>query len=358
MRLYDCHDRAKTLSGPEFAEALALLEAYVFRRSVCDMQTRNLGQIFASLAYRIEESKPLSSLRVALARQGKKRRFPTDAEFREALVSRDVYDMRTCHYLLDRLENDSKEKIDTRAFTIEHVLPQNENLPIEWREMLGADWKAIQEVWLHRLGNLTLTGYNAEYSDRPFSEKKTMSQGFNDSPLRLSRFIREQSAWTAKEIDERGRQLASKAVSIWKPLVVDRAAVRAAELEELKARAAGYTAETLEMDGDVRMLLNELRKSVSELGADVVELFGAKTATYRTLEFFLEVIPRKNRLTLLLNLDAEECQPLPENAWDTTQNEFVIYATEDGGVGYSLRRSDNLAEAMGLVRLAYEKASQ
>lgn len=85
MTLYDFHDRAKTLSSTEFVEAVKLLESFVFRRSVCDMQTRSLGQIFAGLAYRITEAQPLLSLKVALFRQGKKRRFPTDAEFREAL---------------------------------------------------------------------------------------------------------------------------------------------------------------------------------------------------------------------------------------------------------------------------------
>ncbi len=63
--------------------------------------------------------------------------------------------MRNRFYLLDRLENFSKERIDTSTFTIEHVMPQNEELRPEWRTMLGADWKHVQETWLHRLGNVT-----------------------------------------------------------------------------------------------------------------------------------------------------------------------------------------------------------
>lgn len=112
LRLYDCYDRAKTLPLDHFVAAVELLESYVFRRSVCDLQTRSLGQIFSSLAYRIKDEAPFVSLKVALYRQGKTRRFPSDAEFREGLETRDVFDMRHCHYLLDRLENDSKEKID------------------------------------------------------------------------------------------------------------------------------------------------------------------------------------------------------------------------------------------------------
>ena len=47
-------------------------------------------------------------------------------------------------------------------------MPQNENLLTAWREALGSEWQQVQERWLHTLGNLTLTGYNSEYSDRSF----------------------------------------------------------------------------------------------------------------------------------------------------------------------------------------------
>lgn len=65
-------------------------------------------------------------------------------------------------------------------YTIEHIMPQNPNLSEEWKRELGADWERIQESWLHTLGNLTLTGYNSEYSDRPFVEKRDMENGFKD----------------------------------------------------------------------------------------------------------------------------------------------------------------------------------
>jgi len=174
MTLYECHKRHKTLTLPHFTEAVEVLESYVFRRSVCDMQTRSLGQIFALLASRIDTKDPFQSLKIALARQGESRRFPTNAEFKAALETRDIYHMRNRHYFLDRLENDSKEKINTSKFTVEHVLPQNAKLRPEWQKMLGSNWKETQREWLNRLGNVTLTGYNSEYSDRPFSDKKSI----------------------------------------------------------------------------------------------------------------------------------------------------------------------------------------
>jgi uncharacterized protein with ParB-like and HNH nuclease domain/predicted transport protein len=358
LRLYDCYNRPRTLSLSDFIEGVELLESYVFRRSVCAMQTRSLGQIFASLAYRIKDEAPLLSLKVALYRQGKKRRFPTDTEFREALETRDIYDMRNCHYLLDRLENQSKEKIDTSTFTIEHVMPQNDDLSAEWRAMLGKDWKSIQEVWLHRLGNITLTGYNSEYSDRSFSEKKTTGKGFNESPLRLNRFIREQSSWTATEIEKRGKDLASKAVGVWPPLVVDAESVKAAELEDLKNQAAQYSLDSLEFDDESKALFALLRPQIVSLGDDVIELCGARSVTYRVYDFFVEVIPRKRRLLLVLNLDYEECDDPTQRAQDATENAFIPNASESGGVLFKIKNETHVGPAVHLIRQAYEKVSE
>ena len=66
-------------------------------------------------------------------------------------------------------------------YTIEHIMPQNENLSSEWRAELGPEWERIQKTYLHTLGNLTLTGYNSEYSDRPFIEKLNMKGGFAEA---------------------------------------------------------------------------------------------------------------------------------------------------------------------------------
>jgi uncharacterized protein with ParB-like and HNH nuclease domain/predicted transport protein len=358
LRLYDCYSQLKTLTLEEFIKAIELLESYVFRRSVCAMQTRSLGQIFASLAYRIKEDSPLLSLKVAIHRQGKRRRFPNDAEFRESLETRDVYEMRHCHYLLDRLENDSKEKIETANFTIEHVMPQNEDLSAEWQGMLGKDWKTAQQLWLHRLGNITLTGYNSEYKDRSFAEKKTLEQGFNDSPLRLNKFIREQQSWTALEMEKRGKELAAKAVGIWAALVVAADAVKEAELEERKSQAARYSLDQLEFDADSRALFDQLRPQILALGDDIIELCGPKSVTYRVYDFLVEIIPRKRRLSLIFNLDYEECDDPSQRASDATDRAFITHASETGGVLFSLEGPSHIGPAMHIVRQACERVSE
>ena len=358
LRLYDCHERTGNFDSHAFGEAIELLESYIFRRSACDMQTRSLYPIFASLAYRIRDNAPLLSLKVALYRGGKKRRFPSDIEFRDALETRDVYAMRTCAYLLDRLENDSKEKIDTSTFTIEHVLPQNENLLPAWREMLGDDWKTVQETWLHRLGNLTLTGYNAEYSDNPFSKKKTMNKGLNDSPLRLNHFIREQPQWTAMEIETRGKMLAKQAVGVWPALVVDMDAVRQADMEERRAAAAQYSVETVGFDPEGRALFDAIRPHLLTLGEEVLELCTAKSVVYRVYDHFLEILPRTKYVLLLANIDFDETDDPSGLVRDASDWAFVTNATESGDVLICLKDMSQILVAMHIVRQAYERVTE
>ena len=155
----------------------------------------------------------MNDLKVALGRQRANYRFPSNEEFERALREYDLYGLRVCRHLLEGLENhDTKEPTDTTGYSIEHIMPQNERLRAEWRDMLGENWKDVQKTWLNRLGNLTLTGYNSKYSDRPFDVKKTVPGGFSDSSVRLNRFVREQPVWTAQEITGRTEALAQRAI--------------------------------------------------------------------------------------------------------------------------------------------------
>ena len=359
MVLYDCYRRSRTLSVAEFVEATELLESYVFRRSVCEMQTRSLGQIFSALSYRINTDQPLVSLKVALARQGKQRRFPTDAEFRVALETRDVYNMRSCAYLLERLENfENFEPTNTAAYSIEHVMPQNDQLRREWQEMLGMDWQRVHEIWLHRLGNLTLTGYNSTYSDRSFQEKKSINGGFNDSTLRLNRFMREHAMWNAETMQIRSEQLATKALRIWSPLVVNINDVRRAELEDHRAQAANFDVQNIGFDEVGRNLFEDLRSQILTLGEDVVELPNRRSVVYRVYEFFVEVLPRANRLALVLNLDFASIDDPSGRAEDATQYAFITGAIEKGGVLFSINSNLDIEPAIHLARQAYERARE
>jgi uncharacterized protein with ParB-like and HNH nuclease domain/predicted transport protein len=358
MRLNDCHHRLKTLSQKEFVEALSLLESYVFRRSVCGMQTRGYWKTFATFAYRIEDDTPLLSLKVALKRQRGRYRFANDDEFMRELAARDVYNMRTCHYLLDRLENHgSKEPTDTSRYTVEHVMPQNENLPVPWRLMLGESWQEVHQTWIHRLGNLTLTGYNSEYQDRPFEEKKTIAGGFNQSSVRLNEYVRNQDVWTSREMEERGDSLAKRAATIWSGLDVAEEAVKAAERADLKARASKRSIDQVPMSAHAKKMFEAIRERILGLDAEIIEMAEPRSVTYHSADFFVEVLPRKYNVTLLLDLDFEECDSIDDRAGDASTYKFFVNATQTGGVYYTLDSVAQVDGAMHLVRQAYEAAS-
>ena len=105
--------------------------------------------MFANLAYRIDPKQPLESLKVGLARLHENYRFPSDEEFRKALEERDIYGKRICFDLLDRLEiHANQEPTDTTNLSIEHIMPQNEKLSLDWRKMLGDDWREVQRTWI------------------------------------------------------------------------------------------------------------------------------------------------------------------------------------------------------------------
>jgi hypothetical protein len=93
-------------------------------------------------------------------------------------------------------------------YTIEHILPQNPELPAAWREALGSDWRQVQEEWLHRLGNLTLTGYNPELGNRPFLEKRDGKGGFARSPLHVNEGLGQLERWDVEAMSQRGERQA------------------------------------------------------------------------------------------------------------------------------------------------------
>jgi uncharacterized protein with ParB-like and HNH nuclease domain/predicted transport protein len=353
MRLFDCHERCDSLSIPDFRRAMGIVESYLFRRAICGEQTRSYWQIFANLAYQIGDESPLTDLEVGIARLRDVYRFPADADFRREVLGRDIYALRVCSYLLDRLENHgSREPTDTSSYTVEHILPQNERLPEPWQRMLGPDAKTLQKTWVHRLGNLTLTGYNSTYSDRPFDEKKTIPGGFEQSSVRLNQFVREQPKWTVAEIDKRGQLLADRALQIWPVLQVDPALIEKAKQAELRELAERRDVAKVPMSVPARALFELLREQIKQIDPTIVEVAEAKSVSYHGPGFFLEVLPRKHRLSLLLPLDHAEIVDPHGLAQDATEWKFVVNSKHEGGVLLGIRDASQIAQAMPIIRQA------
>ena len=209
LEMYDDYFNEK-LPLEDFIDAVRYVESYVFRRAVCSIPTNSLNKTFATFTRSLMKDHYLESVLAHLQTLPSYRRFPNDEEFRREIKARNLYNNRTS-YWLRRLENHGrKEPVPVDEYTVEHILPQNENLPKAWRDSLGEDWRRMQETWLHTLGNLTLTGYNTEYSDRPFAEKRDMKGGFRESPLRLNEELGDLTVWDEDAIQRRAEALARR----------------------------------------------------------------------------------------------------------------------------------------------------
>jgi predicted transport protein len=227
-----------------------------------------------------------------------------------------------------------------------------------WREMLGENWKDIQKTWLHRLGNLTLTGYNSTYSDKDFDDKKTIEGGFSDSSVRLNKYVREQPVWTPKEMSARTNDLAKRALKAWSPLVVEQSLIDAADHLEKRKLAARQDFSKIKMTPDAKALFEALRSRVMSLDSDMLELAEPNSISYHGPAFFLEVLPRAHKLTLLLALDFNEVDDPSGLAKDATEKKFFVHARHEGGVSMSIWDVEAIENAIPLIRQAHAVSNE
>ena len=215
------------MDDKEICKVFSCVETFIFRRLMCGLPTNVLNKIFATLHSSVLKNKrdtdTYSSVMIYLLESRKlSSAFPKDEEFINGFTTKNVYSMRAKNkeYIFERLENgSSKEKndvvgnIEKGVLTIEHIMPQT--LTTAWKQALGEDWEAIQEKWLHTISNLTLTGYNSNYSNKSYLEKKTMKNGFIDSGIRLNHFIAQFDKWDEEELGLRKAKLSEMALEIW-----------------------------------------------------------------------------------------------------------------------------------------------
>lgn len=359
MRLYDCHEK-DLLSQGEFIRAVELIESYLLRRAILGLQTRGYWSVFARIAHDLDRESVFESLQVALARLQGHNRFPSNEEFRRGLQEHDLYGLRVCKHILNRLENaGSQEPSPVHNYSIEHIMPQEINNAREWQEMLGENWAELHATYLHRLGNLTLTAYNSTYSNRPFDEKKSVEGGFQQSAVRLNRDVRDQATWTATEMEARGDRLATRALQIWRHHEADAESIQAADLRELRKRAAKRSVNELEMNDTVRQLLDRIRMSVRGF-VDVIEVIERRSVCCYGPEFFAELMPRPQSVRIILPLEFSEIENSDGlTVHDASTWKFVPNrAHVDSDLLVDVWTLDGIAAAASMIRQALDRSRQ
>ena len=346
---------AGVLSRDELCEAVRLIEAYVFRRAVCSIPTNSLNTTFATFARDLDKDRYLESIKARFLLLPSYRRFPRDEEFKRELQSRDVYSFRSRSYLPRRLENHGrKERVLVDDYTIEHIMPQNPDVSAQWQNDLGPDWQRVHEIWLHRLGNLTLTGYNSEYSDRSFAEKRDIEGGFKVSPLKLNEALGTLEQWDERAISARAGRLAEVAAKVWTDVNLPEEQLARYRTQPGRGVPNTYTIDDhpqLAAGNTSRTLFEAFRAEVLALSPVVTEEFLKHYVAFKAETNFVDVVPQTSRLRLSLNMHFHELHDPRHLAKDITN----LGRWGNGDV--ELHHSDpaQLPHVMALVRQALEK---
>lgn len=347
------------LSSEDLLSIVRLVESYVFRRAICAIPTNALNKIFAGMSSSLRKGRYLESVKAMFLMLPSYRRFPNDDEVLREVKIRDLYNFRSRSFWLRRLENyERKERVIIEDYSIEHILPQNENLSIEWQAELGSDWKSIQQSYLHTLGNLTLSGYNSEYSDHPFAFKRDQVTdrhgnlvGFAHSPLKLNKGLGSTLVWDEAAIKARAERLALEVVKVWSAPHLPIDVLDAYHTYDSKVGHQYTIADHPNLgSGPMLDLFEALRKAVLALDPCIKEEFLKLYVAFKAETNFVDVIPQSKRLLLVLNVSMEDIDD-PKGLCRDISN---IGRWGNGDVEVGLSTIEELPYVVGLIRQSFD----
>jgi len=233
---------AGELTSLQLERVFDLIESYFSRRIVSGIATTSIDRFLASLHKDIlsylknnPEADYVDVLKYILLNRIGQTRMPDDSEYEKAIRTREAYYQRNSFliYALTAAEGSSKESIHTLhqisdgklKLSIEHIMPQNltDN---KWKDMLGEDYDSIHREYLHTLANLTLTGYNSEYSNRSYDDKMNLEVidkksgeiqkvGFAYSKLPINEWIAKHDRWDKDTLIERQNWWVEMLQKVW-----------------------------------------------------------------------------------------------------------------------------------------------
>lgn len=232
---------SKLITENQVVICLEIIESFVLRRIICEVPTNALNKIFMNLPYemahpKLSEIPYEEQLKYCICRKKSSQRYPGDKEFYDSFQEREIYKMKPKNkiYIIENLENyDNKETVDIeklldeKKISIEHIMPQKINSI--WKTELGKDFKSVHELYLHRIGNLTLTGYNSVMSNKSFKEKK--EKGFADSRFKMNKYLSKCDKWSLTELKKRGESLADLSLKRWKYYTTNKEVIQDLENE-------------------------------------------------------------------------------------------------------------------------------
>ena len=217
LRLFDKFYGEQQIDMGEFSNILAIINSYLIRRSIVNFPTNALNKVFSIIGREVdkmenEQSEEESVTEYLISRTGSAL-FPRNEKLKESILHEDMYNRnhRLVKLVLSQIEIQThKEVIDFEGTSIEHIMP--ETLTPSWRVELGDNAFDDHKLYKDVLGNLTLTKYNPEISNRSFNEKVNYYQNSN---IRLTRKISDYETWNKDSILKRGLEIYENVKNLW-----------------------------------------------------------------------------------------------------------------------------------------------
>ncbi len=210
LRLYGLYEIGH-VEVHEFAKLLESIGSFMVRRVFGLYSTRPLAALFVQITRELNEEKPLESVLSLLDKAG----WPDDKTFEAGFLTTPIYqfDQNKTAFVLRALERSfgHKEAASLARVTVEHVFPQNPKP--SWMDKLGSEAFATTQEAMHQIGNLTLSAYNTELSNRWFEDKKSW---YARSKLELNKYFEAPTSWDAEQIRVRGTSLFKRAKVLWR----------------------------------------------------------------------------------------------------------------------------------------------
>ncbi|MCX5825128.1 MAG: DUF262 domain-containing HNH endonuclease family protein [Deltaproteobacteria bacterium] len=312
---------ANKISKADFVTFLKTLENYLIRRFVCNVPSNQLNKIFPTVYPLLEtrhQDNHAEGVKTILQSKG----YPKDAEFYKRFKETKFYgagdrQIKT-KLILETLEESfsHKEAVPFDNLTIEHIMPQT--LSEWWQNHLGEDWEDTHELFLHTIGNLTLTAYNTELSNDDFTTKQ---KTYNDSHLELNKYFSPLSSWTRTEIEKRAEALAKQALNFWNYFGQESTAT--SDLEKV----TGTSPTGLKILGQQfevktwRDVLEQTLNTVADLEPDKFEIIAQNFPRYlgKDKNKFRAIRQLQNGFFLEVNLSAQNIQKFCSQAMETIE---------------------------------------
>ncbi len=369
-------NREGILNMNDVVEVFLVTENYLFRRTICELPTNQLNKIFLLLhneviRYNGTSDDYVEKLKYALLSKKERARFPEDVEFTEAFGNKQIYSMNAKNkmYILERFENfgtiedkDIYRHFDDGDYSIEHIMPQH--LTPAWAESLGENYEQIHETWLHRMANLTLTGYNSKYSNNTFYEKRDMKNGFRDSGIRMNQWIATCEQWGEAELEERNVYIKRRALEIWASPVTT--------YKPVKKQLESYTLDDeINLTGRkiarfVYLTMEQPVKNWAEMFENVVRMLhlGDKSVlnnlAYETddsVDLSVYVSYKKENLRNYIQIDSGIYVERNTSTWtklSILRRLFALYKLDPSDLIFYLRDEDDLDGDEGIAGSRYE----